>query len=1284
MTQLFSPDPNSDKDPSGLQLHRDEISSQLQAEQESALSLTVEENEESSPAEDLPTLEPPKISLKAKVAALAGIAVMLPVLAVGTATYYFGNRAISEQTILSRRADTTGVVEPKLVQQKRLLATLLIGTGGTALLGGALAALLARRTFRSAAIADAATVERGDEEGIQLIREGIQPPHPSYDSEEILKMSVEEVRKTLNCDRVVVYSLDQDSYGIVAAESVLPGYPQALGRKIEDPCFEARYLDKYKNGRVRALDNIYEAGMTPCYIEQLETLEVKANLVAPILNEGKLFGLLVAHQCSGTRTWQQKEIVFVTQMAAQMGFMLDYAKLVGDRDRLQKQAEIEAQWTQYFTDAIQHIRSSLNREDILEVSTEEVRRVLNCDRVVVYSLDRNSYGVVIAESVAPGWSRALGRTIEDPCFEARYLEKYKNGRVRALNNIRQAGMTPCYIEQLETLEVKANLVAPILNEGKLFGLLVAHQCSEPRIWKQYEIRWVAQSATQVGFALDNANLLANATRLQQQLETETQWTQYFTDAIQYIRSSLNREDILEVSTEEVRRVLNCDRVVVYSLDSNSYGVVVAESVLPGYPKALGRTIEDPCFEARYLDKYKNGRVRALNNIRQAGMTPCYIEQLETLEVKANLVVPILNEGKLFGLLVAHQCSSPREWKQHEIRWVAQIATQIGFALDNAKLLVNSTHLQQQAAIETQLTQQFTDAIQHIRSSLNREDILEVSTEEVRRVLNCDRVVIYSLDRNSYGVVIAESVAPGWSRALGRTIEDPCFEARYLEKYKNGRVRALNNIREAGMTQCYIEQLETLQVKANLVTPLLNEGKLFGLLVAHQCSEPRVWQQLEIRWVTQIATQVGFALDNATLLRQLETEGMQNRLLKNFTLRIREKLNEKNLLKVTVEETRKAIGTDRAIVYRFDANWEGTVVAESVLPSFPRALRATIKDPCFAKEYAQKYRDGRIRAIDNIYEADLTECHREQLEAFAVKANLVAPILTGDRLYGLLIVHQCSAPRNWQNFEIDLLTQLALQTGLALDRASLLKEVEQARQLAQKASQEQLRQKELLAQQISELLSNSKTAFDSLCAKITRHSQAIADFLAQMQAVTDSIREKTTSLKQVKLQQGQSSQTVPTEQKNVDWVEDSIATIEETIAEATEKMQHLSQSYQQLFEMVNFVNDLRGQMNYPLSNVSVESERGEEVSQSSIVSIGRTVSPLTHRLAKQTAQIESLIREIDIEANDEQAQSLAFINQFVREIASLASQISEQSMAVTESFNKLAEFAQDLPTDTDLL
>ncbi|MEM7594980.1 MAG: GAF domain-containing protein, partial [Cyanobacteria bacterium P01_A01_bin.83] len=131
-----------------------------------------------------------------------------------------------------------------------------------------------------------------------------------------------------------------------------------------------------------------------------------------------------------------------------------------------------------------------------------------------------------------------------------------------------------------------------------------------------------------------------------------------------------------------------------------------------------------------------------------------------------------------------------------------------------------------------------------------------------------------------GEIVAESVAPGWTRAKGRVIKDPCFEARYLDKYRNGRVRAWSNIYEAGMTQCYIKQLEQLEVKANLVTPIINEGKLFGLLVAHQCNNTRQWQQAEIRWISQIATQVGFALDNAKLLRQLQESTQANSQVSN--------------------------------------------------------------------------------------------------------------------------------------------------------------------------------------------------------------------------------------------------------------------------------------------------------------------------------------------------------------------------------------------------------------------
>ena len=189
--------------------------------------------------------------------------------------------------------------------------------------------------------------------------------------------------------------------------------------------------------------------------------------------------------------------------------------------------------------------------------------------------------------------------------------------------------------------------------------MIAHQCSGPRAWEKSEMDLFVQIATQTGLALNNAQLLANAINLQQQAEAKTQWTKLFTDAVANIRTSLKQQDILTAAVEEARRAIVSDRVLIYSLEEPFWGKVIAESVAPGLPKALGTTIDDPCFKARYFEQYQNGRIQAIENIYAAHLTPCYMGQLETLSVTAALIVPILNQGKLLGLLIAHQCSGSR-------------------------------------------------------------------------------------------------------------------------------------------------------------------------------------------------------------------------------------------------------------------------------------------------------------------------------------------------------------------------------------------------------------------------------------------------------------------------------------------------------------------------------------------------------------------------------------------------------------------------------------------------
>ncbi|MEA5605415.1 GAF domain-containing protein [Nostoc sp. UHCC 0252] len=690
---------------------------------------------------------------------------------------------------------------------------------------------------------------------------------------------------------------------------------------------------------------------------------------------------------------------------------------------LAQEKEAEADYSELLTKITRWVRESFNQQDVLKTTSDEIRKALSIDRVTIFCFNSNSNGTFIAESVAPGLPRILGVTVSEPGFEAGYREKYQNGSTRAIDNIFQTDLSDSDIELLQQYSVKSNLVAPIFKGKELFGLLIGHQCSRQRFWKQSEIDLFAQVAMQVGFALDYATLL-------EQVDTKADKAQIFIEITRSIRQSLNEEDVLKTTVEEARKALSTDRVLVYSFNANWSGTVIAESVVPGYPKVLRSEIEDICFSRGYVEKYQSGRVVATNNIRESGLADCHINLLESFAVKANLVAPILKDEQLYGLLIAHHCSRPRDWEQPEIDLFAQIAMQVGFALDHARLL-------QRVEAEGVQSQLLADTIGSIRQSLNEEDVLKTTVEEVRKVLSTDRVMVYSFNANWSGTVIAESVVLTYPKILRAEIEDPCFGQGYVEEYQSGRVLAINNIYEVGLADCHINLLESFGVKANLVAPILKDEQLYGLLIAHQCSKPRNWQQSEIDLFAQIAMQVGFALEHARLLQRIEAEAMRSQLLVNITRSIRKSLKEEDVLKTTVEEVRKALSTDRVLVYTFYANWFGVIIAESVVPAYPKVLQSKIYDPCFTEGYIEKYQSGRVVATNNIYESGLADCHISLLESFAVKANLVAPIIKDEQLFGLLVAHQCSGPRDWQQPEIDLFTQIAMQVGFTLDHARLL-------------------------------------------------------------------------------------------------------------------------------------------------------------------------------------------------------------------------------------------------------
>ncbi|MEG4083687.1 diguanylate cyclase domain-containing protein [Microcoleus sp. POL10_C6] len=146
------------------------------------------------------------------------------------------------------------------------------------------------------------------------------------------------------------------------------------------------------------------------------------------------------------------------------------------------------------------------------------------------------------------------------------------------------------------------------------------------------------------------------------------------------------ETILQCVLEETRVLLQTDRVIIYRFLSHRDGVVFAESVDAQWPPTLGKQIYDPCLEATWVDRYSQGQTSSISDIHAGDLQACDVELLDRIQVQANLVAPIFLDGqqqqspKLWGLLIAHQCRSPRQWEPLDLEILQQVAMQIGLKI----------------------------------------------------------------------------------------------------------------------------------------------------------------------------------------------------------------------------------------------------------------------------------------------------------------------------------------------------------------------------------------------------------------------------------------------------------------------------------------------------------------------------------------------------------------------------------------------------------------------------
>lgn len=169
--------------------------------------------------------------------------------------------------------------------------------------------------------------------------------------------------------------------------------------------------------------------------------------------------------------------------------------------------------------------------------------------------------------------------------------------------------------------------------------------------------------------------------------------------------------------------------------------------------------------------------------------------------------------------------------------------------------------------------------------------------------------------------------------------------------------------------------------------------------------------------------------------ELQRQNQRSQLVAEIALKIRRSWQVKEILQTTVREVQKLLDADRVLILRLESSGEVRAIEEAVRSQWLSIIDRGITDDCLSPDYQQEYRQGRIYSISDVDNSrHVPDCMVEFLQEYHVKAKLAIPVLLQEKLWGLIVVHQCSRTREWSAFEIDLLEQVANQVGIALTQS----------------------------------------------------------------------------------------------------------------------------------------------------------------------------------------------------------------------------------------------------------
>lgn len=400
------------------------------------------------------------------------------------------------------------------------------------------------------------------------------------------------------------------------------------------------------------------------------------------------------------------------------------------RNQLQQHIDRE----RLFTRITRQIHQSLDLAEILNTTVNEVRQLLKTDRVLILRLQSDGWAKVKTESVGAGWISLSANSYYDSCLTEKCVEHFRQGVVSITPDVHNDSITPCHLQLMLQLQVKAKLALPITQGKHLWGMLMVHHCQAPRQWQPLEVDLLKELTTQLGIAIQQAELYQqaqNELRERQQVEEELKTVnkqlnqrigELFTlnSITQTVATVIDLSTVLDTLTEQITHLFNAHETAISLLNENGTELRMTASYTISLNK--GNLVErivpvDQDYVATCLIQRRKVVIIPITDTNPSTEFPRQI--LAARQLHCLMSVGLQTKGKVIGTITVACQQGGRVFTKAEVQLAQTIASQIASAIENARLFSAVQEAKEVAEAASKAKSQFLANISHeLRTSLN--------------------------------------------------------------------------------------------------------------------------------------------------------------------------------------------------------------------------------------------------------------------------------------------------------------------------------------------------------------------------------------------------------------------------------------------------------------------------------------------------------------------------------------------------------------------------------------